>query len=134
MTIIKVEALHLGADLYSAHRPAGSKIFIEAKGGHPNTTEWVSKLLGYDFTVEYKRGKENKAADALSRVQINNDITDAYAIPTDQHTGHDMTCRHVLQMQRQFQQINMQDMTCRQRQVIQILKQAYMTHKCRYKH
>jgi hypothetical protein len=41
-------------------------------------------------TTEYMRGKGNKASDALSRVQMNNDIIDAYAIPTDQHTGHDM--------------------------------------------
>jgi hypothetical protein len=34
--------------------------------------------------------KENKGADALSRVQINNDITDEDIIPTDQTTTHDM--------------------------------------------
>jgi hypothetical protein len=28
---------------------------------------WVSKLLGYDFLVEYKRRQDNKVADALSR-------------------------------------------------------------------
>jgi len=28
---------------------------------------WVSKLFGYDFSVEYRPGKQNVAADALSR-------------------------------------------------------------------
>ena len=28
---------------------------------------WLFKPMGYDFTVEYKRGKENIVADALSR-------------------------------------------------------------------
>lgn len=28
--------------------------------------KWLSKLLGYDFTVEYCRGRENVAANALS--------------------------------------------------------------------
>lgn len=28
---------------------------------------WLFKLMGYDFTVEYRKGKENIVADALSR-------------------------------------------------------------------
>jgi hypothetical protein len=43
------------------------KHILEQRVGTPMQQKWISKLLGYNFVVEYKQGKENKVADALSR-------------------------------------------------------------------
>jgi len=29
---------------------------------------WLAKLLGFDYEIEFKRGKDNVVVDALSRV------------------------------------------------------------------
>lgn len=34
----------------------------------PEQQKWMSKLVGYDYSIVYKPGKTNSAADALSRV------------------------------------------------------------------
>lgn len=37
--------------------------------------KWLSKLLGFDYTVVYKKGKENYAADALSRLHEDSELS-----------------------------------------------------------
>jgi hypothetical protein len=43
------------------------KYLLEQKVGTPFQQKWITKLLGYSFKVEYKKGVDNKVADALSR-------------------------------------------------------------------
>ncbi|KAH9724161.1 hypothetical protein KPL70_007389 [Citrus sinensis] len=43
------------------------KYFLEQRVGTPEQQKWVAKLLGYDYEITYRPGKENLAADALSR-------------------------------------------------------------------
>jgi hypothetical protein len=42
------------------------KFIFEQKIGTPIQQKWITKLLGYDFVVEYKKGQDNIVADALS--------------------------------------------------------------------
>lgn len=42
------------------------KFLLDQRVGTPMQQKWVTKLMGYDFMVEYKKGKENVVADALS--------------------------------------------------------------------
>jgi hypothetical protein len=41
--------------------------FIEQCISSPRQQKWVTKLLGYDYEIIYKKGKENVVVDALSQ-------------------------------------------------------------------
>ncbi|KAJ0817688.1 putative nucleotidyltransferase, Ribonuclease H, protein kinase RLK-Pelle-RLCK-VIIa-2 family [Helianthus annuus] len=44
------------------------KYLMEQKLTTPLQHVWLSKMLGYDYEIVYKEGRENQVADALSRV------------------------------------------------------------------
>jgi hypothetical protein len=44
------------------------KYLLHQKLTTPAQHVWLVKLLGYDYDIEYKQGKENVPADALSRI------------------------------------------------------------------
>ncbi|XP_060178356.1 uncharacterized protein LOC132608338 [Lycium barbarum] len=46
------------------------KFLLEQKLHTGTQLKWITKLMQYDFSIEYKKGKENKAADALSRLPL----------------------------------------------------------------
>ena len=41
---------------------------MERKIPSPEQQKWVTKLLGFDFEITYKKGKENVLADVLSQL------------------------------------------------------------------
>ena len=43
------------------------KYFLEQILSSKEQQKWVTKILGYDFEIVYKKGKQNVVADALSR-------------------------------------------------------------------
>jgi len=43
------------------------KYFLEQRLSSPQQNKWLAKMLGYDYEIIYKKGKDNIVADALSR-------------------------------------------------------------------
>lgn len=54
------------------------KYMVEQRVVTPEQQNWVSKLLGYDYEIIYKPGKENKVVDALSRISGSPSLNSLY--------------------------------------------------------
>lgn len=59
----------LGHKFYIQTDQRSLKFFLDQRVATPEQQRWVTKLMGYDYEILYKPGRENSAADALSRKQ-----------------------------------------------------------------
>jgi hypothetical protein len=41
---------------------------LEQKVTRPSQHVWLAKLLGFDYEIEFKKGKDNVVVDALSKM------------------------------------------------------------------
>lgn len=71
--------------ILSDHKPL--QWVMNLKEPNSRLTRWRLKLSEYDFTVVYKLGKHNTNADALSRIQINNEVTDSIAVNLSENSS-----------------------------------------------
>jgi hypothetical protein len=46
------------------------KYLLEQRISTPSQARWLLKLMGYDYTILYKRDRDNQGSDALSRVTL----------------------------------------------------------------
>ncbi|GJV10940.1 retrotransposon-related protein [Tanacetum coccineum] len=50
------------------------KYFLDQRLSTPFQTKWLPKLLGFDYEISYKKGADNVAADALSRLSTSAEL------------------------------------------------------------
>lgn len=67
--------------IYTDHRPL--TWLMSLKDPNSKLTRWRLKLAEYDYTVIYKKGKQNTNADALSRVKIFHNSIESLAVNFD---------------------------------------------------
>lgn len=76
-----METLFLGTSLIIKTDQASLKYINEQRITKGVQHKLLIKLLSYDYEIEYKKGKENKVADALSRIQQSNALTTTVIVP-----------------------------------------------------
>ncbi|GJZ99624.1 protein FAR1-related sequence 5 [Tanacetum coccineum] len=63
--------------IFWADEVSNLKYLLDQRVTTPTQMKWLPKLIGFDYEVVYKKGSENMAADALSRISAS-EIVDVY--------------------------------------------------------
>lgn len=61
------------------------KYLTEQKINNLLQQKWISKLLGYHYTILYRKGADNKVADALSRMHESSGSPQKQGMPDYNH-------------------------------------------------
>ncbi|XP_035546666.1 uncharacterized protein LOC118348677 [Juglans regia] len=63
------------------------KFLLKQRVGTETQQKWIKKLMGYNFFIEYKKGKENVVTDALSRKEEGIGLCAQISFPTADWVG-----------------------------------------------
>ncbi|GKC59570.1 putative mitochondrial protein [Tanacetum coccineum] len=69
------------------------KYLLDQRISTPTQMKWLPKLMGFDYEIKYKKGKDNVAADALSIIQGNAqllNIKGKLVVGNDSSLQHDL--------------------------------------------
>ena len=65
--LVKWKQYLFGAKFLAKTNHNNLKCFLTQKNVSPEQQKWVNKIQVFDFNILYKKGKENRVADNLSR-------------------------------------------------------------------
>lgn len=70
----------LGSKFFIQTDQRNLKYFLEQRLATPKQQKWGAKLLGYDYEITYRPGRENSVVDDLSR-KLNSQVLNHLHVP-----------------------------------------------------
>lgn len=84
--VIKWRHYLLGNKVYIKTDHQSLRYLLDQRITTTNEQKWITRLMGLDYEISYKKGKENVAADGLSRQMAGNQIQ-CFGMGDDEQSG-----------------------------------------------